>query len=130
MSVSDLYGHGDEYRELLAYQLIRQLNSTTIESYEEIRLILEDMGCPGECEVWTSVPAHPESETDFNGTLYWYCSPVMVRHRGKTWLLTDKFGRKEEIEYFAEAADIRTTSHSFAMAFPKETKLLQDWAPF
>jgi len=130
MSVSDLYGHGDEYRELLAYQLIRQLNSTTIQSYEEIRLILEDMGCPGECEVWTSVPDNPESETDFNGTLYWYCSPVMVRHRGKTWLLTDKFGRKEEVEYFAEAADIRTTSHSFAMAFPKETNLLQDWAPF
>lgn len=130
MSVSDLYGHGDEYRELLAYQLIRQLNSTTIESYEEIRLILEDMGCPGECEVWTSVPVHPKSEADFSGTLYWYCSPVLIRHRGKTWLLTDKFNRKEEIEYFAQAADIRTTSHSFAMAFPKETNLLQDWAPF
>ena len=128
--MSDSYGHGDEYRELLAYQLTRQLNSTTVQSYDEVRLILEDMGCPQECEVWTSVPDNPENETDFNGTLYWYCSPVLIRHRGKTWLLTDKFGRKEEIEYFAEAADIRTTSHSFAMAFPKETNLLQDWAPF
>ena len=124
------YGHGEDYREVLAYQLVRQFNTTSAWSYEEVSLILEDMSCPSECEVWVSRVDTKEDDC-FPRTLYWYCGPVLVRYRGKTWLITDKFYRsKDDMDYFSDTADAQITSESFQTAFPKAKDLVSDWVPF
>jgi len=128
--MSDIYGHDDEYRELLAYQLVRQFNTTAPAIYNEVEAILHDMSCPSECEVWVSRVETKEDDC-FPRTLYWYCGPVLVRYRGKTWLITDKFYRtKDDMDFFSDAADARITSESFQTAFPRAKDLVQDWVPF
>ena len=124
----DVYRHGDEYRELLAYQLVKQFNTTHPVTYDEVELILQDMSCPPECEVWFEGSV---SFSDIPRTLYWYCGPVLVRYRGKTWLITDKFYRsKDDIHYFSVAADVLVTSEFFKTAFPGAKALVKDWIPF
>ena len=124
------YGHGEDYRELLAYQLVRQFSTTTPTTYNEVELILQDMSCPSECEVWVSRVDTKEDDC-FPRTLYWYCGPVLVRYRGKTWLITDKFYRsKHDMDFFSDVADAQITSESFQTAFPRAKDLVQDWVPF
>jgi len=126
--MSDIYGHGEEYKELLAYQLVRQFKTTHPVTFNEVGHILQDMSCPPECEVWVEGSV---STSITPRTLYWYCGPVLVRYRGKTWLITDKFYRnKDDMHYFSDAADARITSESFQTAFPRAKDLVQDWVPF
>lgn len=128
--MSNIYGHGEEYRELLAYQLVRQFNCNSPKSYEEVGLILQDMGCPMECENWLGSLKDPNADRP-DGTLFWYASPVLVKYRDKTWLITDKFEHnKEDIHYFADVADARITSEAFRTAFPEAHDLVRDWVPF
>ncbi len=128
--MSYVYGHDEEYRELLAYQLVRQFNTTYAGTYNEVEHILQDMSCPSECEVWVS-RVETKEDDNYPRTLYWYCGPVLVRYRGKTWLITDKFYRtKDDMDYFSDAADAQITSESFQTAFPRAKDLVQDWVPF
>ena len=128
--MSAIYGHDEEYRELLAYQLVRQFNTTYAGTFDEVQLILQDMSCPSECEVWVS-RVNTKEDVCFPRTLYWYCGPVLVRYRGKTWLITDKFYRsKDDMDFFSDAVDARITSECFQTAFPKAKDLVQDWVPF
>jgi len=124
------YGHGEDYRELLAYQLVRQFNTTTPAIYNEVEVILQDMSCPSECEVWVS-RVDTKEDDNYPRTLYWYHGPVLVRYRGKTWLITDKFYRsKDDMDFFSDAADAQISSESFQTAFPRAKDLVQDWVPF
>ena len=128
--MSDIYGHDEDYRELLAYQLVRQFNTTAPATYNEVELILQDMSCPPECEVWVS-KVDTREDDNYPRTLYWYCGPVLVRYRGKTWLITDKFyPNKDDMHYFSDTADAQISSESFQTAFPGARDLVQDWVPF
>ena len=128
--MSDIYGHDEEYRELLAYQLVRQFNTIAPATYNEAEAILRDMSCPSECEVWVS-RVDTKEDDNFPRTLYWYCGAVLVRYRGKTWLITYKIYRsKDDMDYFSDVADARITSESFQTAFPRAKDLVQDWVPF
>ena len=128
--MSDIYGHDEDYRELLAYQLVRQFNTTSPATYNEVELILQDMSCPPECEVWVS-KVDTKEDDNYPRTLYWYCGPVLVRYRGKTWLISDKFyPNKDDMDYFSDTADAHISSESFQTAFPGARDLVQDWVPF
>lgn len=119
--------HYEEYVELLAYQLVRQFNATTLETHEQLATILKDMDCPIDCEVWVS---HLTSQGKGSACLFWYGCPVLVKYRGKTWLLTDQFTYKNDIKYFLDTADTRITTKVFMKAFPSAEELVVDYAPF